>query len=71
MDALYDASGGDLRRAINSLQAAASLEKPVDSDLVYSVVGHANPADVHEMMELAMKGEFIEARKRLREMITK
>jgi replication factor C small subunit len=71
LDALYDASGGDLRRAINSLQAAASLEKPVDSDLVYSVVGHANPADVHEMMELAMKGEFIEARKRLREMISK
>jgi replication factor C small subunit len=71
LDALYDASGGDLRRAINLLQAAASLEKPVDSDLVYSVVGHANPADVHEMMELAMKGEFIEARKRLRQMITK
>jgi len=71
LDAVYDASGGDLRRATNLLQAAASLEKPVDSDLVFSVVGHANPADVHEMMELAMKGEFIEARKRLREMITK
>jgi len=71
LDAVYDASGGDLRKATNLLQAAASLEKPVDSDLVFSVVGHANPADVHEMMELAMKGEFIEARKRLREMITK
>lgn len=71
LDAIYDVCGGDLRKAINSLQAAASLEKPVSSETVYSVVGRANPEDVHAMIKIAMDGNFVEARKRLREMITK
>jgi len=71
LDAIYDVCGGDLRKAINSLQAAASLGKPVSSETVYSVVGRANPADVHAMIKIAMGGNFVEARKRLREMIMK
>jgi replication factor C small subunit len=71
LDAVYDVCGGDLRRAINSLQAAASLGKPITSETVYSVVGRANPADVHAMIKIAMDGNFIEARKRLRQMILK
>jgi len=71
LDAIYDVCGGDLRKAVNSLQAAASLGKPVSSETVYSVVGRANPADIHAMIKIAMDGNFIEARKRLREMIMK
>ncbi|MCW3986362.1 MAG: replication factor C small subunit [Candidatus Bathyarchaeota archaeon] len=71
LDAIYDICRGDLRKAVNSLQAAASLGKPVSSETVYSVVGRANPADVHAMIKIAMDGNFVEARKRLREMIMK
>jgi len=71
VEAIYDVCGGDLRKAINSLQAAASLEKPVSSEIVYSVVGRANPADIHAMIKTALNGDFVEARKKLREMITK
>ncbi|UCH32907.1 MAG: replication factor C small subunit [Candidatus Bathyarchaeota archaeon] len=71
LDAIYEVCGGDLRKAINSLQAAASLGKPIGSETVYSVVGRANPADVHAMIKIAMDGNFLEARKRLREMIVK
>lgn len=71
LDAIYDICSGDLRRAINSLQAAASLDKPIDSETVYSVVGRANPADVRAMIKVAIDGSFIEARKKLREMIMK
>jgi replication factor C small subunit len=71
LEAVYDVCSGDLRRATNSLQAAASLEKPVNSETVYSVVGRANPADVHAMIKTAMEGDFVEARRKLREMITK
>ncbi|MGD8505533.1 MAG: replication factor C small subunit [Candidatus Bathyarchaeota archaeon] len=69
--AIFEVCGGDLRRAINTLQAAASLGKPVSNQVVYSVIGRANPMDTREMMQLAMKGDFIGARNKLREMILK
>ncbi|MGQ9545448.1 MAG: replication factor C small subunit [Candidatus Bathycorpusculaceae bacterium] len=71
LEAIFEVCGGDLRKAINTLQAAASLNKPVDSKVVYSIAGRANPADVQKMIETAMKGEFLEARKQLRDMIQK
>ncbi len=71
LDAIYDAFGGDLRRAINSLQAAASLGRSIDDETVYSVIGRANPIDVQTMITTAMKGDFVGARKQLRDMILK
>ena len=70
-DAIFEVCGGDLRRATNTLQAAASLGRVIDAETVYSVIGRANPTDVREMITLAMKGDFIGARQRLREMILK
>jgi len=71
INAVLEVSEGDLRRAINTLQATASMGKPIDAETVYSVIGRANPADVREMITLAMKGDFLGARERLREMILK
>jgi replication factor C small subunit len=70
-DAIFEVSEGDLRKATNTLQAAASMGKVIDPETVYSVIGRANPADVNEMIKTAMKGDFLEARKKLREMILK
>ena len=70
-EAILEISGGDLRKTINILQTAASVGKPIDSETVYSVVGRANPYDVREMMLTALNGDFIEARKKLREMLLK
>jgi len=71
LKAILDISGGDMRKAINTLQAAASVGKPVDADVVYSVVGRANPSDIHEMLETALKGDFLKARDMLRELMLK
>jgi replication factor C small subunit len=71
LEAIFEVCGGDLRKAINTLQSAASLGKPVDSKIVYSVTGKANPADVQKMLKVAMDGDFVESRKQLREMIQK
>lgn len=71
LEAIFEVYGGDLRRAINTLQAAASLNRPVDAKVVYSIAGRANPADVREMIQTAMKGDFLDARKQLRNMIQK
>ena len=71
LDAIFEVCGGDLRRAINTLQAGASLGKPVDAKVVYSITGKASPADVQKMLKVAMDGDFLEARKQLRDMIQK
>jgi replication factor C small subunit len=71
LQAIFDVSGGDLRRGINTLQAAASMGKPIDENTVYSVIGRANPVDIREMLSIAMKGDFISARDKLRDMILK
>jgi replication factor C small subunit len=71
LDAIFEVCGGDLRRAINTLQAASSLGKQVDAKMVYSITGRAHPADVQKMLKTAMDGSFVEARKQLREMIQK
>jgi replication factor C small subunit len=71
VDAIFEVCGGDLRKAINTLQAAASLNKPIDAKTVYSITGRASPADVQKMIKTAMDGDFLEARKQLRDMIQK
>ncbi len=71
MEAILEVNEGDLRKATNTLQAAASLGRTIDAETVYSVIGRASPADVREMIVLAMKGDFIGAREKLREMILK
>ncbi len=71
IEAILELSGGDLRKTENILQTAASVGKSIDAEIVYSVVGRANPYDVREMMLTALNGDFVEARKKLREMLLK
>lgn len=67
--AVIEVSEGDLRRAINILQAATSLGKRVSEDSVYQVVGKAKPNDIQEMLNLAVNGDFLKARQKLRMML--
>lgn len=69
-DAIYEESRGDLRKAINLLQAAAAASgRMVDADVVYAVLGRVSPGRVREMIQLSLKGEFIEARELLRSLL--
>jgi len=68
LEAIYDISEGDMRKAINILQTAASLGK-VDVDSVYKVVGMARPKDIKEMVETALKGNLTGARELLRKVM--
>jgi len=71
LDAVFEVCGGDLRKAINTLQSASSLSKPIDAKVIYSIAGKASPADVQKMITVAMSCDFVEARKQLRDMIQK
>lgn len=71
MKGLIHVARGDMRRAVNSLQVAASLGKTVDLDLIYQTTGMANPEAVKNMLETALSGDFVKARNMLDEtMIT-
>jgi len=69
LKAMVTISEGDMRRAINTFQAAASTGKKVDEKSVFQVVGRAEPHDVAEVLSLSLENKFIEARDKLRKML--
>jgi replication factor C small subunit len=69
LEALLYVAQGDLRRAVNTLQVAASLGKAVDEEAVYKVTATARPEDVKAMLDHALKGDFLKARDALDQML--
>lgn len=64
-NALFEISEGDCRRLENILQSCAILNKKITPELVYSMAAVAKPKEVKEVLSLAVKGNFLESRKRL------
>jgi len=58
---------GDMRKAVNLLQAASSGEGEITEDKIYDVVSKAKPKDINEMVTKALTGDFMGARDLLRE----
>ncbi len=70
-DALYEASEGDCRRAINLLQATASISPNITPDLVNTIVSKAKPSDVKIVLDYALSGDFINAKSKLLDIMLK
>lgn len=68
LDTIYEISEGDMRKAINILQASSYLGK-VTVETVFKVVGLARPKEVREMLLTALKGDFTRAREHLRRLM--
>jgi replication factor C small subunit len=62
LEGLIHVARGDMRRAVNSLQVAASLGKQITLDVIYQTTGLARPEDVKKMLETALGGNFLSAR---------
>ncbi|MEO2241779.1 MAG: replication factor C small subunit [Euryarchaeota archaeon] len=71
LDAIVYVSEGDMRRAINILQAAAALGAKVDEDTVYQIAATARPEEVRQMIHHAWNGEFERARDLLHELLSR
>jgi replication factor C small subunit len=71
LEAVYEISGGDLRKATNILQASSTLDKKITRDIVYEVAAQAEPEEVKTMIEYALQGKFIESRQLLKELLLK
>lgn len=69
LDAIAFAADGDMRRAINALQAAAGVGEDIDEESVYAITSTARPEEVMEMVEHAMAGEFLPARSALESLL--
>lgn len=52
---------GDMRRAINVLQAAAMINKKIDVDMIYKTSALARPEDITDLIMVALEGNFLKA----------
>ena len=62
LEALVYVAEGDMRRAVNALQVAASLGSTVDAEVLYKVSSTVRPEEVKGLIEKALEGEFLRAR---------
>ncbi len=68
LEEIYELSEGDMRRAINILQAAAALGK-VTKESVYKAIGYASPSEIEEIVYTALKGDYNKAASKLRKIM--
>lgn len=67
--AIVEISEGDLRKAINLLQASSTLSTEIDESIVYKVAGLAKAGEMRRLMELALAGKLTEVRDALRSVL--
>ncbi|WP_336035604.1 replication factor C small subunit [Halobacterium yunchengense] len=70
VDALVYAADGDMRRAINALQAASATGDVVDEETVYAITATARPEEIEEMVTEALDGDFTAARSTLDDLVS-
>ncbi len=69
LDAIVYVSQGDLRKAINTLQVAASFSSVVDAEVIYQAASTARPEMITELIETCLKGDFMKGRGVLDELL--
>jgi replication factor C small subunit len=69
MEAVYQISHGDCRKAENILQSAAALGKEIDEELVFSLASVAKPDELRKVLQIAIEGRFLDAREKLLEIM--
>jgi replication factor C small subunit len=70
IDALVYAADGDMRKALNALQAASATGDVVDEEVVYAITATARPEEIEEMVTEALDGDFTAARSALDDLLT-
>ncbi len=71
LDTLIFISRGDLRKALNTLQVAASLDKKITAELLYETTATAKPEDIKQLINTALTGNFMTARNQLYDLLIK
>ncbi|MEL9991123.1 MAG: replication factor C small subunit [Thermoproteus sp.] len=58
LDAIYDFTQGDMRRAITALQIASTTTKEVNEEVVARALGYVSPAMLRQIIAEAIGGSF-------------
>ncbi len=69
LDALIYVAGGDFRKAINALQGAAAFGEKIDAEAIFQITATARPEELREVLDLALNGNFLEARTTLEKLL--
>lgn len=71
IDAIILLAEGDMRNAINILQAASSVGKKITDKQVFEVASQADPKEVEKIVKLAIDGKFMDARGKIEDLLIK
>lgn len=71
IEILYEGSEGDCRRAINLVQATASISPDINTELVNTIISNAKPKDIKVVLDYALSGDFIKSREKLLDVMLK
>ncbi|MBN1133747.1 MAG: replication factor C small subunit [Methanosarcinaceae archaeon] len=65
IDAIKYVAQGDMRKAINALQAAALIDETIHRDTIYKITATAHPEEITDLVRTSLGGDFTAARKKL------
>ena len=65
IDAIKYVAQGDMRKAINALQAAALIDSTIHKEAIYKITATAHPEEITDLIGTALDGSFTGARKKL------
>jgi replication factor C small subunit len=71
LQVLYEASEGDCRRAINTLQASSSISPIVTEEIINILLSNAKPKDIRVVLDYALSGDFQQSREKLLDIMLK
>ena len=71
IEILYEMSEGDCRRAINLLQATASISLDINAEMIRMISASAKPTNVKVVLDYALAGDFLNAREKLLDIMLK
>jgi replication factor C small subunit len=69
MGAIVYVARGDMRKAINALQAASLMEGTVTEETIYQITATARPEEIRELLAAALAGKFTQARSLLDDLL--
>jgi len=71
MEILYEGSEGDCRKAINLIQATASISPSITKELISTIISNAKPKDIKVVLDYALSGDFQMSREKLLDIMLK